>query len=290
MKPFAEFRESVYYRTVVARAAASGMQPKLYVGRYLGHHARTGSILIMTTEGVVKVAGFRRMNEEDRWNVEMSSLGCNRNGREAEAAEAIQAPRPQVIHLPLTPRRRCVTRADLRKYGVTMGCSASSDIAVHGKTSKPHTRECRNWIGEQTEHDPEGHGRLYVHKRRRDVELEIPPFSIILWPQSVDCPETPREREEKTKFAAGDGKKREMLGFPTLRARHSVGSLTFSFFSFLNCFSLFVVLRRGGVAEGRSSKKMKKCTRLLPKTKNEEHIKKGKIERKIEKKIIKSKI
>ena len=43
------------------------MQPKLYVGR---HHARTGSILIITTEGVVKAAGFRRMNEESRWNVD----------------------------------------------------------------------------------------------------------------------------------------------------------------------------------------------------------------------------
>ena len=33
------------------------------------------------------------------------------------------------------------TRADLRKYGVTIGCSACSDTAVHGKTSKPLTEE-----------------------------------------------------------------------------------------------------------------------------------------------------
>ena len=69
-KPVAEFGESVHHRPAVATAVASGMQPTLYVGRYLGHHARTGSILIMTTEGVVKAAGFRRMNEENRWNVE----------------------------------------------------------------------------------------------------------------------------------------------------------------------------------------------------------------------------
>ena len=41
----AEFGESVYGRPAVARTVASGMQPKLSVGRYLGHHARTGSIL-----------------------------------------------------------------------------------------------------------------------------------------------------------------------------------------------------------------------------------------------------
>ena len=28
-------------------------------------------------------------------------------------------------------------------------------------------------IGEQMEHDPEGHERLQVHKRRRDVEPEV---------------------------------------------------------------------------------------------------------------------
>ena len=42
----------------------------------------------------------------------------------AEATEAIQAPRLQIIHLLLTPHRPCVTRADLRKYVVTIVCSA----------------------------------------------------------------------------------------------------------------------------------------------------------------------
>ena len=48
-KLVAEFWEFVYCRPAVARVA-SGMQPKLYVGRYLGHHARNGSILFMTTD------------------------------------------------------------------------------------------------------------------------------------------------------------------------------------------------------------------------------------------------
>ena len=53
----------------VAREVASGIQPKLYVGRYLGHHAGTGSVLIMTIVGLVTGAGFRRTGKEDRWNV-----------------------------------------------------------------------------------------------------------------------------------------------------------------------------------------------------------------------------
>ena len=84
-----------------------------------------------------------------------------------------QAPRLQVVRLPLAPRRRFVTRADLTKYGVTIGCAACSDIALHGKTAKAHTDECRARIGEQMEHDPERHERLQLHKRKRDVELDV---------------------------------------------------------------------------------------------------------------------
>ena len=124
------------------------MQPKLYVGQYLGHHARTSSIFIVTTDGVVKAAEFRRMSEENRWNVDswhaLRGLPWYVTERGADAAEAVEAPRPQVVHLPLAPRRRYVTRADLRKYGVTIGCATCSDSAVHGKTAKPHTDKVSN--------------------------------------------------------------------------------------------------------------------------------------------------
>ena len=39
-----KFGESVHCRPAVPRAVESGMQPKLYVGLYLGHHARSASI------------------------------------------------------------------------------------------------------------------------------------------------------------------------------------------------------------------------------------------------------
>ena len=118
-KLVAEVRESVSYRPAVARAVAGGMQPKLYVGRYLGHHARNGIILIMTTDAVVKNAWRRRMNEENRWNVDswnaLRGLPWDVTERGAEAAEAVQAPRPQIIHLPLAPRRRFVHEGRLEK-------------------------------------------------------------------------------------------------------------------------------------------------------------------------------
>ena len=69
-KLVAEFVESVYYRPVVARPVASGIQPKLYVGRYLGNHALTSNILIMTTDGVVIAVWARSVSVENRWNVD----------------------------------------------------------------------------------------------------------------------------------------------------------------------------------------------------------------------------
>ena len=57
--------------------------------------------------------------------------------------------------------------------GQSIGCGACCDIVVHGKTAKFHTDECRARIGNQLEHDPGGHERLQVHKRRRDAEPEV---------------------------------------------------------------------------------------------------------------------
>ena len=83
------------YCPAVVRTVASGMIPKHYVGRYHGHHGRTGSILIMTTDVVVKAACFFRMNVESTWNVDSwcapRGLLWDVNGRGANAAEAIQA-------------------------------------------------------------------------------------------------------------------------------------------------------------------------------------------------------
>ena len=108
----------------------------------------------------------------DSWNA-LHGLPLGVIERGAGAAEAIQAPRPKVVLLFWRHAPRYVTRADLRKYGVAIGCAACSDIAVHGKTAKPHTAECRTRSGDQMEHDPEGHECLQVHKRRRDVEPEV---------------------------------------------------------------------------------------------------------------------
>eukprot|EP00974_Lingulodinium_polyedra_P070262 6799146-Lingulodinium_polyedra.AAC.1 len=43
------------------------MQYKLLLGYYVGHHARTASLLVMTREGVQKATGYRRLSGGERW-------------------------------------------------------------------------------------------------------------------------------------------------------------------------------------------------------------------------------
>eukprot|EP00971_Amphidinium_carterae_P138725 2749239-Amphidinium_carterae.1 len=56
----AEVGERVFYRPATAAVPRSGMAAKLLAGYYVGHHARTGVLLVLTKEGLVKAAGFRR--------------------------------------------------------------------------------------------------------------------------------------------------------------------------------------------------------------------------------------
>eukprot|EP00971_Amphidinium_carterae_P076273 1506408-Amphidinium_carterae.1 len=43
------------------------MTPKLQTGFYLGHHARTGALMVLTPNGVKQAAGFGRVSPSERW-------------------------------------------------------------------------------------------------------------------------------------------------------------------------------------------------------------------------------
>ena len=60
-------------KTVITKSARKGRgayHPVMQEGRYLGHHGRTGALLIMTDQGVVRGSGARRVPEERRWSLE----------------------------------------------------------------------------------------------------------------------------------------------------------------------------------------------------------------------------
>ena len=115
--------------------------------------------LMFKTDGMLTVGGALR------------GLPWDDTERGANAAEAVSSPTSSSCPSPFGATS--ALWANLTKYGVTIWCAACSDIALHGKTAKAHTDECRARIGEQMEHDPERHERLQLHKRRQDAEREV---------------------------------------------------------------------------------------------------------------------
>ena len=75
-----------------------------------------------------------------------SSLGCNRNGCRVHS---YPSPTTSNHPSPFDATSAQCHKTYLMKYGVMIGCSACSDIAVHGNPAEPQTEECRKRIGVQ---------------------------------------------------------------------------------------------------------------------------------------------
>ena len=50
------------------RQARGSHEQTMKEGRYIGHHGRTGPLLVMTAEGILRGSCARRMREESRWS------------------------------------------------------------------------------------------------------------------------------------------------------------------------------------------------------------------------------
>ena len=172
-----QFGEKMHFR-LVGRERASGLAARMQEGRYVGHHPRSGALLAMTEEGVVKAKAFCRMTERERWDLEGMDKLCgvpwqmkNRQPR---------APRPLVLgaeeggpSLPLGPvpaaapqeRRRYVLRGDIEKHGKTEGCPGCASIGT-GR-SVTHSDACRDRIGEILMREIEGQERIARWRNRR---------------------------------------------------------------------------------------------------------------------------
>ena len=68
-RPTFQFGELIYVHEAMAktaRQARGSYEPVMKEGRYIGHHGRTGSLLVMTASGVLRGSGARRMSDESR--------------------------------------------------------------------------------------------------------------------------------------------------------------------------------------------------------------------------------
>ena len=70
-KPALEFGEAIMYKPAVAQTRPSGLQPKMELGRYIGHHGRSSALLVMTPEGVRRGKAFTRLTKDRRWSLDV---------------------------------------------------------------------------------------------------------------------------------------------------------------------------------------------------------------------------
>ena len=212
-KPAISYGERLYYRMVGENVRG------LKVGRYIGHHGRTGSLLVITADGVQRGTGIRRLGPAERWV--MDGWDDQRGfpwevaaRRPAERQEAlIGEPRlevpamPSVAVLPPAERRLYIRKADVEKYGATEGCPGCTCVLLDQPTVLPHTEACRVRLLEMMSKDEQGRTRLEAHsrsrKRRSEVresgpEVDVTVEEVTGDPGEVEAlPEIPEDPQER---------------------------------------------------------------------------------------------
>ena len=212
-KPAISYGERLYYRMVGENVRG------LKVGRYIGHHGRTGSLLVITADGVQRGTGIRRLGPAERWV--MDGWDDQRGfpwevaaRRPAERQEALigeprlEVPgRPSVAVLPPAERRLYIRKADVEKYGATEGCPGCTCVLLDQPTVLPHTEACRVRLLEMMSKDEQGRTRLEAHsrsrKRRSEVresgpEVDVTVEEVTGDPGEVEAlPEIPEDPQER---------------------------------------------------------------------------------------------
>ena len=178
-KPAISYGERLYYRMVGENVRG------LKVGRYIGHHGRTGSLLVITADGVQRGTGIRRLGPAERWV--MDGWDDQRGfpwevaaRRPAERQEAlIGEPRlevpamPSVAVLPPAERWLYIRKADVEKYGATEGCPGCTCVLLDQPRVLPKTEACRVRLLEMMSKDEQGRTRLEAHSRSRKRRSEV---------------------------------------------------------------------------------------------------------------------
>ena len=67
-KPALEYGERVFFREALGGATRkNALAVVTQEGRYIGHHGRSGALLVLTSEGVKRGTSFRRVPSSEKW-------------------------------------------------------------------------------------------------------------------------------------------------------------------------------------------------------------------------------
>ncbi|CAK0880049.1 unnamed protein product, partial [Prorocentrum cordatum] len=143
-KPVPLFGERLMARFAGERARKNALEEQMVEARYIGHHPRDGSMMVITSDGVKKAVGFRSLPQSEKWITAgwdgLKGLPWDVAPRAASAPRAIVGPGevgpPPIVVVspqPQAPRRMYVLKADVERLGATPGCPGCVSIAKHGR-------------------------------------------------------------------------------------------------------------------------------------------------------------
>ena len=157
-KPAFQFGEKILMREAKERVAVAkrDWEPRLIPVRYMGHHARTGSIVGLTEDGVKFGESAKRLPVEDRWTLDgwdkLRGPPWDLKPKEREAPLDCQDDHAPVLlqrqEPPEVTREFYVRRTDVEQYGPTPGCERCHAIAARLPPKGSHTAQCRDRMKE----------------------------------------------------------------------------------------------------------------------------------------------
>ena len=127
---------------------------------FVGHHDRTGAVLSITKNGVVRGKSWTRQTLSDAWEStnweglcgtpwQMVAPELKLTKKVTADKEGAGPPLPRIVveRAPeVEPRRFYVLSADNEAHGHTGRCPGCAALASHGRATKPHDDECRERI------------------------------------------------------------------------------------------------------------------------------------------------
>ena len=150
----AQCGEKVWFRKFGEDGIRS-LVKRTFQGIFVGHHVRTGAVLFITKNGVVRGKSWTRQTLSAAWESTNWDGLCGTPWQwvapELELTKKVTAdkegagppsPRTVVERAPeVEPRRFNVLSADIEAHGQTGGCPGCAALASHGKATMPHNDE-----------------------------------------------------------------------------------------------------------------------------------------------------
>ena len=147
---------------------------------FVVHHDRTGAVLCLTKNGVVRGKSWTRQTVSDAWEStnweglcdtpwQMVAPELKLTKEVAADKEGAGPPLPRIVveRAPeVESRRFYVLSADIEAHGHTGGCPGCAALASHGKKTKPHNDESRERIRTIIERTLTGKARMNAYQNR----------------------------------------------------------------------------------------------------------------------------